>query len=115
MDTQHNIFIRKFGQYAVIITVTDWNDFKELEKQSSHENPDFLLSGVTSKSIYTNMNPSIIVATKGEVKDITNETVGMGLGAIITGDSKVGPIWAYKKINGLFVAEDAVTCEIKSK
>lgn len=113
MATQHNVFIRKLGQYAVVITVTDWNDFKELERHSAHENPDFLLSGVTSKSIYTSMNPSMTISTRGEVKDITDETVGMGVSEIITGGSEAGPIWGYRKISGLVAVEDMVTCKIE--
>lgn len=113
MATQHNVFIRKFGQYAVVITVTDWNDFKELERHSTQESPDFLLSGVTSKSIYTNMNPSMIISTMGEVKDITDDTKGVGLSSIITGNSNAGPIWSYRKIDGLFVIEDMVTCKVE--
>ena len=113
--TQHNVFIRKFGHYAVVITVTDWNDFKELEKYSTHEDPDLLLSGVTSKSIYTNMNPSMIISTRGEVKDITDETKGMGLDAIITGSTPAEPIWSYRKIDGLTAITDMITCNIEEK
>lgn len=113
--TQHNVFIRKFGQYAVVITVTDWNDFKELEKCSTHEDPDILLSGITSTSIYTNMNPSMTISTLGEVKDITDETKGMGFNSIILGNSPAGPIWSYRKIDGLTAITDMITCNIEEK
>jgi len=86
---------------AVVITVTDWNDFKELEKHSIHEDPDFLLSGITDANIYTNMNPSMLISTRGEVKDITEETKGIGLSGILTGGSNAGPIWGYRKFAGL--------------
>ena len=102
MSTQHNVFIRKFGKMAIVITVTDWDDFKELEKHSTHEDPDFLLSGVTDASIYTSMNPSMLISTRGEVKDITEDTKGIGLSGILTGGSNAGPIWSYRKLNGLF-------------
>lgn len=100
--TQHNVFVRKFGDKAVVITVTDWDDFKELEKHSNNENPDFLLGAVTTKTIYSNMQPSMLIGTECEVKDITEQTRGDGLEAIITGTGKAGAIWSYKKINGLF-------------
>jgi hypothetical protein len=104
MATQHNVFIRKFGNLAIVITVTDWEDFKELEKHSKHESPDFLLSGITDRSIYTNMNPSMLVSTRGEVKDITEETKGIGIAGILTG----GNIWGFRKINGLFGIGDMI-------
>lgn len=113
MATQHNVFVRKFGKLAVLITVTDWEDFKELEKHATsdedgekHESPDFLLSGVTSKSIYSNMNPQITVATRGEVKDITEETKGFGLAGIITGSAPCGPLWQFRKIDGFVAVEE---------
>jgi hypothetical protein len=110
MQTQHNVFIRKFGDKAVIITITDWDDFKELEKYSNHEDPDFLIGGITSSgNIYTNMNIQMILSTKGEVKDITDETKGDGLEAIITGNSNAGPIWGYRKIDGLSAITDMIT------
>lgn len=37
--TQHNVFIRRFGDKAILITVTDWEDFKELEAKSTEEYP----------------------------------------------------------------------------
>ena len=117
---QHNIFIRKFDDLAIVITVTDWNDFKELEQHATtdedgkkHESPDFLLSGTTSKNIYTNMNPSIIIGTRGEVKDITEETEGFGIGGILTGSAPCGPIWGYRKIDGLFALEEMITPKIE--
>ena len=112
MSTQHNVFIRKFGHLAVIITVTDWNDFKELEQHSKHQDQDLLLSAVTSRSIYTNMNPSVLFATNGEVKDITDNTKGIGLDGIITGNSNAGPIWSYRKVDGLFYANDPIAPKI---
>ena len=113
MQTQHNVFIRKYGDKAVIITVTDWDDFKELEKHSQHENPDFLLSGITSKgNIYTNMNTEMIISTRGEVKDITDETKGVGLSSIILGNSNAGPIWAYRRISGLSAITDMISPKI---
>ncbi|GEM_PF-5366297 len=108
MSTQHNVFIRKFGHLAIVITVTDWDDFKALEKYSVHESPDFLLSGVTDANIYTNMNPSMLIATRGEIKDITEETKGIGISGILTGGSKAGPIWSYRKIDGLCAISEII-------
>lgn len=114
MATQHNMFIRKFGKLAIVITVTDWEDFKELEQLSEHENPDMLVSGITTKSIYSNMLPNIVVNTDS-ARDITAGTRGMGLAGIITEgvdkahdtpelEDLIGGIWAYKKC-GLTYAE----------
>lgn len=112
MSTQHNVFIRKFGKMAIVITVTDWNDFKELEKHSTHESPDFLLSGITDANIYTNMNPSMLISTRGEVKDITEDTKGAGLTGIITGDSEAGPIWSYRKFSFCSALDDMIKPKI---
>lgn len=115
MATQHNTFIRKYGDKAIIITVTDWNDFKELEAHSKHEDPDFLLSSVTSKDIWSNMNPQMLISTRGEVKDITDETKGIGLAGIITGHSDARGIWAFRKIDGLTAKEEFSKVEVKDK
>ncbi len=107
MATQHNTFIRKFGKMAVLITVTDWDDFKELENFSAHSDPDFLVGAITTKSIYSNMLPNIVVDTSTP-RDITEGTKGMGLAGIITDgidcagandhlQDLIGGIWAYKK------------------
>lgn len=112
MATQLNMFIRKFGDKAIVITVTDWNDFKELEKHSKHKDPDFLLSSVTDRNIYTNMNPSMLIATNGEVKDITDDTKGTGLASILTGNSPAGPLWSYRKLNGLSAISEMITPKI---
>lgn len=104
MATIHNTFIRKFGNKAIVITVTDWDDFKELEKFSKEENPDFLVSAVTSQ----NTQPSMKINTNGAI-DITEGTKGMGIAGIMTdgccyagknGKLKqfVGGFWSYKKI-----------------
>lgn len=106
MATQANVFIRKFGKYAVVITVTDWDDFKELEKHSEHESPDLLLSGIIDKNIYTNMNPSMLISTRGEVQDITDQTKGVGIGGILTGSSPAGAFWSFRKIDGLCAVSD---------
>lgn len=83
MATIHNTFVRKFNNMVIVITITDWNDFKELEQFSKEENPDFLLSAVTTKSIYSNMQPSMQINTY-KAEDITEGTKGMGLAGIIT-------------------------------
>ena len=80
--TQYNVFIRIFGDKAVIMTVVDWEDFKELE-HSQHESPDFLVGAVTNRSIYSNLLRSILVNTSA-AKDITDKTRDMGLEAILT-------------------------------
>jgi hypothetical protein len=116
MATQHNVFVRKFGKMAVVITVTDWEDFKELEQHMTNkESGDLLLTGVTTKSIYSNMQPSMQLNTYKAI-DISEGTKGMGLAGIITegcdypGDNNqfadlMGGIWAYRKA-GLTVAEE---------
>lgn len=116
MQTQHNVFVRKFGHLAVVITVTDWKDYEDLMRHATkdehgevHNNPDFLLGGVTSKSIYSNMNPSILIATRGEVRDITEDTHGIGLAGIITGSSPAGALWSFRKIDGLYAIDEIST------
>jgi hypothetical protein len=116
MATQHNTFIRKFGKHAVVITVTDWEDFKELEALSDEGDPDFLVPSVTTKSIYSNNLPNIVVSTHAAV-DITKGTQGAGLAQIITGglhrhedlpkelEYLVGGIWSYKNV-GLTYSEE---------
>jgi len=109
MATQSNTFVRKFGKMAIVITVTDWNDFKELEKYSENEDPDFLISSMTQNSIYSNGQPSM-QHNLFTAEDITEQTKGQGLSAILTGDlvggSKYdGGFWSYKKC-GLTYSEE---------
>lgn len=99
--TQQNTFIRKFGKLAIIITVTDWEDFKELEASSKHAEPDLLISSFTSKDLWSNFNTQLTLSTRGEVRDITDQTAGTGLASILLGSSLAGPLWAYRKMNGL--------------
>ncbi len=106
MATQHNTFIRKYGEMAIVITVTDWADFKELEAHSDKEHPDFLVGAMTSKTIYSNMLPQMIINT-GEVQDITEKTRGMGIAGIMTGCQ----LWGYRKVNGLSYVSDMITPE----
>lgn len=112
--TVHNTFVRKIGNKAIVITVTDWDDFKELEQFSKESDPDFLISATTTKSVYSNMQPSMQLNTYQAV-DITEGTKGMGLAGIITEgcdnagkngelEKFMGGIWSYKKI-GLSVTE----------
>lgn len=77
MATQQNILIRKFGDMAIIITVGSWDDYKELEMRSTHSDPDMLVTGIVTKSIYTNMLPSMVINTDN-ARDITEGTKGMG-------------------------------------
>jgi hypothetical protein len=95
MVTQQNMFVRKFGDMAILITVTDWDDYKELERFSQHESPDLLVSSTTTKTIISSMCPLIQVNTF-EANDITDKTKGMGIAGIMT-ESR---IWGYKKIGG---------------
>ncbi len=108
MATVHNTFVRKFGNKAIIITVTDWEDFKDLEKFSKEPDPDFLITACTTKSMYSNMQPAMQLNTY-EAIDITEGTKGIGLAGIITNGCKnagkngelekfIGGIWAHKKI-----------------
>jgi hypothetical protein len=114
MQTQHNVFIRKFGNKAIIITVTDWEDFKQLERHSEHKDPDFIIGGITDTgNIYTNMNMQMLLSTRGEVKDITDETKGAGIASILLGNSPAGPLWAYRKIDGLSAITEMITPKIE--
>jgi len=97
--TTSKVFVRKFGDMAVVITITDWKQYEELmqyaekdEDGNLHENPDFMMDGTTTKSIYSNMFPSMNVATY-TAKDITEETKGNGLAHILT-----SPIWGFKTV-----------------
>ena len=73
--TTQNTFVRKFDNYAVLITVTDWEDYQELMQHANpeNENPDFLVASSTSRTIYSNMNPSTVLAIH-TAQDITEET-----------------------------------------
>ncbi|WP_291599160.1 hypothetical protein [Bacteroides sp.] len=95
--TQHNVFIRRFGNKAILITVTDWEDFKELEAKSTEEYPDFIVGAVTTKNAATNMLPTITVNTHA-AEDITQNTKGASLQAILLGTAPAGPLWAHKKV-----------------
>jgi hypothetical protein len=97
--TVQKVFVRKFGDMAIVMTITDWKQYEELmelaekdEDGKVHENPDFMMEGTTTKNIYSNMLPSTMVRTDN-AKDITEETKGMGLGHILT-----SPYWGYKTI-----------------
>ena len=91
--TQHNVFIRRFGDKAILITVTDWEDFKELEAKSTEEYPDFIVGAVTTKNAATNMLPTITVNTHA-----AEDTKGASLQAILLGTAPAGPLWAHKKV-----------------
>jgi len=97
--TISKVFVRKFGDMAVVITITDWKQYEELMKYAEedengelHTSPDFMMEGTTSKTIYSNMLPSMTVGTYG-AKDITEETKGNGLAHILT-----SPVWGYKTV-----------------
>jgi hypothetical protein len=97
--TVQKVFVRKFGDMAVVMTITDWKQYEELmehaekdEDGNLHTSPDFMMEGTTTKNIYSNMLPSTIVRTDN-AKDITEETKGMGLAHILT-----SPYWGYKTI-----------------
>lgn len=122
MATQHNTFIRKFGNHAIIMTVTDWKDFEVLSKMSASKHPDFLVSAITTKTIYSNMLPNILVDVS-TARDITEGTKGMGLSGILTGGcgnpgsndqlkDLVGGIWGYKSC-GLTYSEQMINPTFK--
>lgn len=108
MATQSNTFVRKFGKLAIIITVTDWEDFKELEQYSKNEDPDFLISSMTSNSMYSNGQPSM-QHNLFTAEDITEYTKGQGLASVLTGNLQgekySNGIWSYRKC-GLTYAEE---------
>jgi len=91
MATRHNVFIRRLGDKAVIITITDWDDFKELASKSEHEYPDFLIGAVTTKSL--NGIPSMSININAEIEDITLKCRGESINGICH-----LPIWAIKKV-----------------
>lgn len=100
--TQHNVFVRRFDDMAIIITVTDWNDFSILNKHidMEHKGGDLLLGGITKPpDIYLGHNPHIMLDVHGQVEDISDLTKGTGLASILTGSSPIGPIWSFKKID----------------
>ena len=92
--TVQKVFVRKYGDMAVVMTITDWKQYEELMEHADegNENPDFMMEGTTTKNIYSNMLPSTIVRTDN-AKDITEETKGMGLAHILT-----SPYWGFKTI-----------------
>ena len=92
--TTSKVFVRKHGEMAIVITITDWKQYEELMQYAKNGNtsPDFMMEGVTTKTIYSNMLPSMTVGTDG-AKDITEQTRGMGLNDILT-----SPYWAFKTI-----------------
>ena len=94
MITQSNVFVRKFGDHAVVITITDWKQFEDLMEKADEGNdsPDFMMAGTISKSIYSNMFPSMNINTE-VAEDITESTKGAGLGGILT-----SPIWSYRTV-----------------
>lgn len=104
--TQQNVFIRKFGKYAIIVTLTSWDDFKELEQFSKNESPDLLINSTITKSIYSNMQPSMQLNTYDGL-DITELTKGASIDRILTGNSLIdnasneNPIFR-KLANGIF-------------
>ena len=119
---------RKFGKLAIVITITDWEDFKELEKFSESDSPDLLISSTTNKSIYSNMQPTMQLNTY-DALDITPITKGVGLTGILTGSfawknkEKLDPrlnafingngIWSYRKVEGLCAVSEMITPKIK--
>jgi hypothetical protein len=129
--TQQNVFVRKFGKLAIVITITDWEDFKELEKFSECDSPDLLISSTTSKSIYSNMQPAMQLNTYDAV-DITPITKGVSIGGILTGsfawknrDEQTDPklkafidgngIWSYRKVDGLCAVSEMITPKVNIK
>lgn len=95
--TVSKVFVRKFDDMAIVITITDWKQYEELMEHAvdGHKNPDFMMEGTTTKNIYSNMLPSMTVRTDN-AKDISEETRGMGLAHILT-----SPYWGFKTIKNL--------------
>lgn len=100
MATIHNVFLRKYGDKAVLITVTDWQDFEKLEELlNGKDDGDFLLAGTTAKGLYdSNVVETSFNIDPAKCKNITDETKGDSYNGIMTGNSNAGPIWAIKKI-----------------
>jgi DNA-binding NtrC family response regulator len=61
------------------------------------------------------MNPSMTIGVRGEVRDITEETHGIGLAGIMTGGSLAGPLWAYRKIDGLSAVSEMVKPDVSTE
>ena len=97
----HFAFLRKFGQWAVLITVLPWKAFPELSNVAD-KSCDLLMSSILTSPLHNAGRVSFRINTQGEVKGIIGQTKGVGLGAILTGDTFGGePIWSFRKIKGL--------------
>jgi len=94
MATQHNVFIRRYGDKALVMTVTDWDDFKELESKSEHESPDFLIGATTNKDF--DGTPIISLHINSELKDMTSECKGDSINGVA-----LKPIWAINKFKSV--------------
>lgn len=84
MATQHLCFIRKFEKVAIVVTVMDVEDLKEIPNES------FVVAS-TTKNIYTGNMPTINISS--QKFDTGEEVKGMGIDGILC-----SPNWFIRKI-----------------
>jgi len=91
--TKHKVLIRKHGDKAIIITLSDWYEFAGLEALApTQSNPDFLLTGITTNSINTDWLPNTVYNISGAT-NITDDLQGKAIADIMQ-----TKIWNYKRI-----------------
>lgn len=80
-----NTFVRKIGDKALVIMITGWDDFNELDTQrkTSSSDPDYLVPSSISKTIISGMQPAIQVNCYKGI-DISEQTKGLGIAGILT-------------------------------
>lgn len=93
MATQHLTFVRKFEKVAIVVAVVDVSELENIPDES------FVVSTM-SKSIYTNMLPSIQLSN--QVIESPSETKGNSIDGIL-----LSPNWFIRKVKTLF--EDLLT------
>lgn len=85
MITTHLAFVRKFGDKAVVVTVLDADQLKDIPDES------FVVAN-TQSSIYSGMNPCITL-NKHETFQNEEATRGNSFDGILT-----SPLWAIRKV-----------------
>lgn len=80
-----NSFVRKIGNMAMVITITDWKEFNELDGLAKNGNadPDYIVPTTISKTMYSGMQPAMQVNCYKGV-DISEQTRGLGIAGILT-------------------------------
>lgn len=91
--TQSNAVIRKLNDKAVILIVTEWDEFECLMKHAKSDNPTMQVGCLTKTDFSSGMIPCTIFNTNAP-KDITKETEGQTIDGIAKGEW-----WVTKKVN----------------